>query len=203
METPLQVRPLEEEAGPAWLSLMNDSLQGCPGFEPLIELDYQRLWSGDQAKTGLTLAAERSGKLVGAVSLLVGSRRGRLRDLATLFLELRTCMVASTYANSWIFTALDPDDPIRSMARAYTELFIVRADAVKEDYISDMVEFFKADGILFHDAKTCPNNSNNRYGMPERLRGRLEIPFGQANQRQLIKEIREELEALHKDLGGK
>ncbi|MBC8419098.1 MAG: hypothetical protein H8E10_10935 [Desulfobacterales bacterium] len=28
---------------------------------------------------------------------------------------------------------------------------------------------FKFDGIIFHDAKTCPNNSYSRYGMPERL----------------------------------
>ncbi len=102
---------------------------------------------------------------------------GKLRDLSTQFLELQTCVVASTYCNSWIFQDLDPRDPFESMARAYTELFIVRSDAVKERYIADMVEFFGADGILYHDAKTCPNNSNNRYGMPERLRERLGVPF--------------------------
>jgi benzoyl-CoA reductase/2-hydroxyglutaryl-CoA dehydratase subunit BcrC/BadD/HgdB len=32
-----------------------------------------------------------------------------------------------------------------------------------------MIEFFKIDGVIYHDAKTCPNNSNNRYGMPQRL----------------------------------
>jgi benzoyl-CoA reductase/2-hydroxyglutaryl-CoA dehydratase subunit BcrC/BadD/HgdB len=30
--------------------------------------------------------------------------------------------------------------------------------------------------MIFHDAKTCPNNSNNRYGMPERLCKKLGIP---------------------------
>jgi benzoyl-CoA reductase/2-hydroxyglutaryl-CoA dehydratase subunit BcrC/BadD/HgdB len=102
---------------------------------------------------------------------------GKLRDLSNHFMELRTCVVASTYCNSWIFQDLDPRDPFESMAKAYTELFIVRADNVKEDYIAKMVEFFKVDGIVFHDAKTCPNNSNNRYGMPERLRRRLDVPF--------------------------
>jgi benzoyl-CoA reductase/2-hydroxyglutaryl-CoA dehydratase subunit BcrC/BadD/HgdB len=91
---------------------------------------------------------------------------GRLRANATLFIENRTCVVASTYCNSWIFQDFDPADPITSMARAYTELFIVRNDAYKERYIDEMVEFFSVDGILFHDAKTCPNNSNS--GMPER-----------------------------------
>ena len=79
--TALQVNPLPEEAGPAWLSLMNGSLQDCPGFEPLVDLDYQRMWGGDRARAGLTLAAERGGELVGGVSLIFGTRRGRLRDL--------------------------------------------------------------------------------------------------------------------------
>jgi benzoyl-CoA reductase/2-hydroxyglutaryl-CoA dehydratase subunit BcrC/BadD/HgdB len=101
---------------------------------------------------------------------------GRLRDLATQFLELRACVVASTYANSWIFTDLDPDDPFRSMANAYTKLFIVRSDPPKEKYIQEMVELFGIDGIVFHDAKTCPANTNCRYGMPQRLHERLGVP---------------------------
>jgi len=39
-----------------------------------------------------------------------------------------------------------------------------------------MVEEFKVDRIIFHDSKTCPNNSNNRYRMPERLSKWLGIP---------------------------
>jgi benzoyl-CoA reductase/2-hydroxyglutaryl-CoA dehydratase subunit BcrC/BadD/HgdB len=38
------------------------------------------------------------------------------------------------------------------------------------------VKNYRPDGILFHDCKTCPNNTNNRYGMPERLEKRLNIP---------------------------
>jgi benzoyl-CoA reductase/2-hydroxyglutaryl-CoA dehydratase subunit BcrC/BadD/HgdB len=101
---------------------------------------------------------------------------GKLRDLSTLFLELRACVVASTYCNSWIFGAFDPHDPFPSMAKAYTELFIVRSEPCKEAYIEEMVKTFHVDGILFHDAKTCPYNSNNRYGMPERLSKKLGIP---------------------------
>jgi len=101
---------------------------------------------------------------------------GKLRSMSNLFASLKTCVVASTYCNSWIFEAFDPDDPFRSMARAYTELFIVRADEEKEEYIKKMHDIFKFDGIIFHDSKTCPNNSNNRYGMPQRLKDRLGIP---------------------------
>ncbi len=102
---------------------------------------------------------------------------GRLSTHAKLFAGLNTNVLASTYCNSWIFSALDPDDPFDSMARAYTELFIVRADDPKEKYIKNMLDFFKVDGIIYHDAKTCPNNSNCRYGMPQRIEKLSNIPF--------------------------
>jgi benzoyl-CoA reductase/2-hydroxyglutaryl-CoA dehydratase subunit BcrC/BadD/HgdB len=101
---------------------------------------------------------------------------GRLRANAELFLANKTCVVASTYCNSWIFQDFDPADPFTSMARAYTELFIVRNDEYKEKYIDNMVDLFSVDGILFHDAKTCPNNSNCRYGMPQRYVSDKSIP---------------------------
>ena len=101
---------------------------------------------------------------------------GKLRDLAEFFIGFKAAVIASTYCNSWIFESFDPDDPFMSMARAYTEIFIVRDEKFKEKYIEDMVNLYKIDGILFHDAKTCPNNSNNRYGLPERLEKKLNIP---------------------------
>ena len=101
---------------------------------------------------------------------------GKLRPLSELFAGLKTCVVASTYCNSWIFEAFDPADPFNSMARAYTELFIVRSDEVKEQYIERMVTKFKVGGIIFHDSKSCANNTNSRYGMPQRLQARLKIP---------------------------
>jgi benzoyl-CoA reductase/2-hydroxyglutaryl-CoA dehydratase subunit BcrC/BadD/HgdB len=102
---------------------------------------------------------------------------GKLRDHSTLLASLKTCIVASTYCNSWIFDAFDPEDPFRSMARAYTELFIVRSDEWKEDYIQRMMDFYQIDGVVYHDAKTCPFNSNNRYGMPERLLEKTGTPY--------------------------
>lgn len=101
---------------------------------------------------------------------------GRLRALSTTFAEFRTAVVASTYCNSWILSTLDPADPLRSMARASVELFIARSDGPKERYIERMVELYDIDGIVFHDCRTCPNNTNTRYGMPRRLSERLGIP---------------------------
>ncbi len=101
---------------------------------------------------------------------------GRLRAHSELFANLKACVLASTYCNSWIFTDFDPEDPFTSMAKAYTELFIVKSDEAKEKYMKKMIDIFKIDGIVFHDAKTCPNNSNNRYGMPQRLTKDTGVP---------------------------
>jgi len=102
---------------------------------------------------------------------------GKLKDLSTQFMELKSCVVGSTYCTSWVFEDLDPADPFMSMARAYSNIFICRSDDYKERYIADMVEKFNIDGILYHDAKTCPNNSNCRYEMPQRLQKQLGKPY--------------------------
>jgi benzoyl-CoA reductase/2-hydroxyglutaryl-CoA dehydratase subunit BcrC/BadD/HgdB len=101
---------------------------------------------------------------------------GKLRALSEQFAELRTCVVASTYCNSWIFDDMRESDPVRSMALAYTKLFINRSEPAKEQYIAEMAKRFKVDGIIFHDSKTCPHNSNARYGMPSRIKERYGIP---------------------------
>jgi benzoyl-CoA reductase/2-hydroxyglutaryl-CoA dehydratase subunit BcrC/BadD/HgdB len=95
---------------------------------------------------------------------------GKLKDLSTQFLMNKTCVVASTYCNSWIFDSFDPERPFYGMAKAYTEIFINRSERIKEQYINDMIKKFSIDGLIFHDSKTCPSNSNARYGMPERLK---------------------------------
>lgn len=102
---------------------------------------------------------------------------GKLREHAELFARNRACVVASTYCNSWIFESLACSDPFEGMAKAYTELFIVRAESFKEGYLASMARDYGIHGFLYHDAKTCPNNSNNRYGMPGRLAARLGLPY--------------------------
>ncbi len=101
---------------------------------------------------------------------------GRLAAHFQLFAGLKANVLASTYCSSWIFTALDPKDPFISMSRAYTELFNPRSDAYKEEYIKDKLNLYSIDGMIFHDAKTCPNNTNCRYGMAKRLEEETGIP---------------------------
>ncbi len=133
---------------------------------------------------------------------------GKLKNLSMQFQELKTCVVASTYCNSWIYEDLDPDDPFGSMARAYSSIFICRSEDRKEAYIEEMAAQYKIDGILYHDAKTCPNNSNNRYQMPQRLQEKLGKPYlvinGDLNDLRLYSEeqTRTNIEAFAEQLSG-
>jgi benzoyl-CoA reductase/2-hydroxyglutaryl-CoA dehydratase subunit BcrC/BadD/HgdB len=132
------------------------------------------------------LAAELETRVAGGVAAVEGETHrlywegmpvwGKLREHAQTLGAGRACVVASTYCNSWVFEALAEPDPFEGMARAYAELFIVRDEPFKEAYLARMAKEYAIDGFIFHDAKTCPNNSNNRYGMPGRLSSRLGLP---------------------------
>jgi benzoyl-CoA reductase/2-hydroxyglutaryl-CoA dehydratase subunit BcrC/BadD/HgdB len=102
---------------------------------------------------------------------------GRLRALSELFASLETAVVASTYCNSWVFDAFDAAEPLRSTARAYAEIFINRSEAWKEEYLERACADFQVDGLVYHDALTCPHNSNSRFGLPERVKRRTGLPY--------------------------
>ncbi len=101
---------------------------------------------------------------------------GKLRMLSDLFIQNRSAVVASTYCNSWIFDQFDEADPWTSTAKAYTEIFINRSEKAKMDMLVQWFEEYSIDGIIYHDSKTCFNNSNARFGMPQQLRDRTGIP---------------------------
>ena len=101
---------------------------------------------------------------------------GKLRPMSELFIENKAAVVASTYCNSWVFDAFDEKSPFESSAKAYTEIFINRSEAAKEKILARLVKEFRIDGMIFHDAKTCANNSNSRFGMPQRISEKLGIP---------------------------
>ncbi len=102
---------------------------------------------------------------------------GKLRNLSETFGGLNSCVLVSSYCNSWVFSDFDPKDPFGSMAKAYSSIFIGQDDNFKENYIAGKVKQFNVNGIIYHDSKTCCNNTNSRYGIPDRLAKRLGIPY--------------------------
>ncbi len=101
---------------------------------------------------------------------------GKLRMLSDLFTSNGAAVVASTYCSSWVFDKFDENDPWNSTARAYTEIFINRSEKAKMKMLADWFNEFKIDGIVYHDTKTCFNNSNAKFGMPQRLREITGVP---------------------------
>ena len=53
---------------------------------------------------------------------------------------------------------------------------MVRSDSFKERYVQEKLAFYGIDGIIYHDSKTCPNNTNCRYGLSARLEEETRIP---------------------------
>ena len=101
---------------------------------------------------------------------------GKLRMMSDLFAQNKAAVVASTYCSSWVFDQFDENDPWNSTARAYTEIFINRSEKVKMKMLRDWCTEYKIDGIIFHDSKTCFNNSNAKFGMPQRFTKETGIP---------------------------
>ncbi|HPQ08615.1 MAG TPA: 2-hydroxyacyl-CoA dehydratase family protein [Bacteroidia bacterium] len=101
---------------------------------------------------------------------------GRLRMLADLFRDNNTAIVASTYCNSWIFDEFDENNPLESTALAYTKIFINRSEKVKTQMLLNWAKEYNVDGIIFHDTKTCFNNSNAKFGLPQKIQEKYHIP---------------------------
>lgn len=96
----------------------------------------------------------------------------RLRDLSEKFFNLGAAVAASTYCNSWAFEEYAGGDPLEWMARTSITIFINRDEPTKQAFLLEMMQRFALDGIIFHNARTCPNNTNSRFGMAQRLRER-------------------------------
>lgn len=101
---------------------------------------------------------------------------GKLRMLSDLFVENDAAVVASTYCSSWIFDEFDEHDPWNSTALAYTGIFINRGEQAKMKMLTQWFEEYRIDGIIYHDSKTCFNNSNAKMGMPQRLKALTGVP---------------------------
>ncbi len=93
---------------------------------------------------------------------------GKISFMAKLFDRHQASVVASTYAHSWAFD-FGNNDLLNSMIRAYATIFITQSQPGKLQYLEDISERFKVDAFIFHDAKTCPHNTNNRFALPAKL----------------------------------
>jgi len=92
-----------------------------------------------------------------------------LRPLADLFLNHRVAVVGSTYCSIAAMPGIDPKNPIESMAAVYSGIFHNRSDAWKEDTLVNAFNDYGVDGVIYHEGRTTPSQSNVRYGLEVRL----------------------------------
>jgi benzoyl-CoA reductase/2-hydroxyglutaryl-CoA dehydratase subunit BcrC/BadD/HgdB len=100
----------------------------------------------------------------------------RVRDLSEKLFDLGATVAASTYCNSWAFDEYEGGDPLEWMARTSISIFINRDEPTKQAFLLEMMQRFELDGLIFHNARTCPNNTNSRFGMAGRLREQYGLP---------------------------
>jgi 2-dehydropantoate 2-reductase len=99
-----------------------------------------------------------------------------LRSLAELFQESGIAVVGSSFGEAFTLGALDPANPVDSMARVYTGIFANRSDDYKAGYLAQRFEELGVDAALYHDSRTCPEHSNVRFGLHHRLQGQTAVP---------------------------
>ena len=99
-----------------------------------------------------------------------------LRPLSELFLQHQTAVVGGTYCSVFALEGLDRNNPIATLARAYTSVFPNRSDEYKAAFLTSQFEEFGVDAVVYHEGRTSPAHSNVRYGLEVRLRRETGLP---------------------------
>jgi benzoyl-CoA reductase/2-hydroxyglutaryl-CoA dehydratase subunit BcrC/BadD/HgdB len=99
-----------------------------------------------------------------------------LRPLASLFLDQGIAVVGSWYSETYALEGLHRDNPIESMAAAYTSIYPNRSREYKVRHLARDFERYGVDGAVFHDARTAPEHSAVTHGVHLRLRRDTGVP---------------------------
>lgn len=84
-------------------------------------------------------------------------------------------MVGSTYPDNWVLT-FDTND-IRSMARAYSGVFINRNFEYRVDNMKRLINLFDADGIIMHSNRSCKAQDFAQYSLAREITAQTGIPI--------------------------
>ena len=99
-----------------------------------------------------------------------------MRNLGRLFLELETCLVADTYTSAWSFGDVDIENPMASMARIYSEVYLnINLERMTEKQVS-LAERYEVDGMILHSNRSCKPYSLGQYDLAREFTRRTELP---------------------------
>ena len=91
------------------------------------------------------------------------------------FMDAGVCFVADTYTNAWT-VELDLEEPLISLARVYTSVFINVDLPMRLRIIADMARRFQVDGMVMHANRSCKPFSITQADVRDRLRDELGLP---------------------------
>jgi benzoyl-CoA reductase/2-hydroxyglutaryl-CoA dehydratase subunit BcrC/BadD/HgdB len=99
----------------------------------------------------------------------------RLFRLFSLFTDAGACFVVDTYTNAWS-VSVDTDDPILGLARTYSTVYINQSLQARTDQMTDLVERFGVDGLVFHSNRSCKPYSLGQYELLDEIGRRTGVP---------------------------
>ena len=99
----------------------------------------------------------------------------RLFRLFSLFTNSGACFVVDTYTNAWS-ASVDTDEPILGLARTYSTVHINQSLQARADQMTDLVQRFGVDGMVFHSNRSCKPYSLGQYELLEQVSQRTGAP---------------------------
>jgi benzoyl-CoA reductase/2-hydroxyglutaryl-CoA dehydratase subunit BcrC/BadD/HgdB len=99
----------------------------------------------------------------------------RLFRLFGLFTDAGACFVVDTYTNAWA-VSVATDEPILGLAQTYATVYINQSLQARADLMTDLVERFGVDGMVFHSNRSCKPYSLGQYELLEQVSGRTGVP---------------------------
>ncbi|MFC2029158.1 2-hydroxyacyl-CoA dehydratase subunit D [Chloroflexota bacterium] len=99
----------------------------------------------------------------------------RLFRLFSLFTDAGACFVVDTYTNAWS-ASVDVDEPIPGLARTYSTVYINQSLQARSQQMTDLVNRFAVDGMVFHSNRSCKPYSLGQYELLEQVSSRTGVP---------------------------
>jgi len=103
----------------------------------------------------------------------------QLKWLSKKFSGHDACLVADTYTSAWCGTVsyIDENNFLDSIAEAYTRIYLnIGVDQMAEQVL-EMIEFYKADGLVMHSNRSCKPYSFGQMDIMEIIRKKKDIPI--------------------------
>jgi benzoyl-CoA reductase/2-hydroxyglutaryl-CoA dehydratase subunit BcrC/BadD/HgdB len=78
------------------------------------------------------------------------------------FVDYGACFVVDTYTGGWSM-ALEAGEPMETLARTYTTVFLNQSFRVRAELMVDAIERFQVDGFVMHSNRSCKPYSVGQY----------------------------------------